>query len=76
MHSIAVILVGLLLVAIVYQLIQLNFLINKESIEDEVYERLTTSIFTKLAELVTIVVVYFFGKENGKMEANEITRKT
>lgn len=69
MHFIAVIMVVFFLVTTVYQVIEINIQLSKKLITSEVYERLVTSFLKEVAELVMIVVMYFFGREVGKKEA-------
>ncbi|WP_435415859.1 hypothetical protein [Polaribacter aestuariivivens] len=71
MHFIAVLMVVFFLISIIYQVFEINVQLRKDLITPDIYERLVTSFLDEIAQLVMIVVMYFFGKEVGKKQTDE-----
>ncbi len=75
MHTIAFLLVLGFLIITGYQMAKANLYMGKELLASEEYERIIMALSKEIGLLVTMVVVYFFGKESGKKDTEEIEQK-
>lgn len=71
MHFIAIVLVCFFVIIQVYQTFQVNVQLKKDLISSEQYERLVRDFISTASGLVTIVVMYFFGRQVGKSEVKK-----
>lgn len=68
MHPLAFIIVLSYMFFIGYALIKINLYLSKEFIKPEVWERMIMGLLAAVGSIVLMVVAYFFGKKEGKIE--------
>lgn len=67
--------IGVYLMIITYQVIQVNYQFNHGKLPIEVYERLSTQRDLKIGEIVLIIMYFFFRGQSGKIEDNKTEEK-